>query len=233
MHSAHQEQSSTAPSPTAWPPASLRLFAKDPHHHDQQIHLRVVDDRSIVELGIRNQAEDIFPDPTAPWVFGWVGAAPAEIISFSYASLASLTPKDERTPWELKLACFKGEDLIGTCSLRRIIRDEQVLYDTGSYLFCEFQGQGYGRLMRRMLLHLAFEGFGLKEVESAAQPLNRASVELSRSLGYHMAGHTDDAHECWVINAQAWAQHARDDDPQIIMTGVEGLAEQLHCPSAP
>lgn len=196
------------------------------------MQLRLIDDDSILHLGIRNQAADIFTDPTVPWAFGWLGAAPAEIISFSYSSLASLTPKDERTPWELKLACFKGDDLMGTTSLRRNLCGEMVLYDTGSYLFREFQGQGYGRLMRRMILHLAFEGLGIPFVESIAHPLNAASVELSRSLGYEHAGETPSGQMRWVMRASQWQDQPRTSDPVVTMTGVEGLAAQLRIPAA-
>lgn len=222
-----------ASTPSPWPPAQLGLCAPDPQNHDGVVQLRLVDDRSILHLGVRNQAEDIFADPTAAWAFGWLGAPPAEIISFSYSSLASLTPKDERTPWELKLACFKGDGLMGTTSLRRIVAGEQVRYDTGSYLFREFQGQGYGRLMRRMILHLAFEGLGIPFVESIAHPLNAASVEVSSSLGYEHTGETPSGQMRWVMRASQWQDRPRTSDPAITMTGVEGLAAQLRIPQAP
>ncbi|MHB8393351.1 MAG: GNAT family N-acetyltransferase [Candidatus Dormibacteria bacterium] len=61
-------------------------------------------------------------------------------------------------------------------------------FDTGSWLGREFQGWGFGREMRAAILHLGFAGLGAEEAITGAFTDNRASLGVSRSVGYQPNG---------------------------------------------
>jgi RimJ/RimL family protein N-acetyltransferase len=59
---------------------------------------------------------------------------------------------------------------------------------TGSWILADHRGAGLGREARRAVLSFAFDTLGAQEARSSVHPDNRASLAVSRSLGYHDDG---------------------------------------------
>jgi RimJ/RimL family protein N-acetyltransferase len=60
--------------------------------------------------------------------------------------------------------------------------------NTFSWLTRSYQGRGFGKEMRRAILHLAFDGLGTARAESEAFEDNPASLGVSDALGYRRNG---------------------------------------------
>lgn len=93
---------------------------------------------------------------------------------------ATWTPGD----WTLGLAVFRNGTPIGMQDLGAKNFNVLRKVSSGSWLTQSEQGHGYGKLMRQMMLHFAFEGLGADVAESEAWTENAASIGVSRSVGY-------------------------------------------------
>ena len=100
--------------------------------------------------------------------------------------------------------------------------------ETFSWLGPDVRGRGLGKEMRQAVLHLAFEGLGAREAESAAFIDNHASKRVSEAVGYTPNGvcwdtRRGDAAEMhrWRLTRERWSQGRRDD------IGLVGVAECL------
>ena len=103
--------------------------------------------------------------------------------------------------------------------------------ETGSWLGLRHQGQGLGKEMRSVILHLAFEGLGAVEARSGAFYDNHASLATSRSLGYVANGERlvlrrgkADRMIDVKLDRSTWALQRRDD---IEIEGLEGSLEMF------
>jgi RimJ/RimL family protein N-acetyltransferase len=90
--------------------------------------------------------------------------------------------------------------------------------ETFSWLGPDVRGRGLGKEMRQAVLHLAFEGLGARETESAAFVDNHASNRVSEAVGYTPNGvcwdtRRGDAAEMhrWRLSRERWSQGRRDD----------------------
>jgi RimJ/RimL family protein N-acetyltransferase len=89
---------------------------------------------------------------------------------------------------------------------------------TFSWLSPETRGLGLGKEMRQAVLHLAFDGLGAQQADSAAFVDNHASNSVSQAVGYLPNG-TDwdtrrgDAAEInrWKLTREHWLKARRDD----------------------
>lgn len=89
---------------------------------------------------------------------------------------------------------------------------------TFSWLSPETRGLGLGKEMRQAVLHLAFDGLGARQADSAAFVDNHASNRVSQAVGYLPNG-TDwdtrrgDAAEInrWKLTREHWLKTRRDD----------------------
>lgn len=200
-----------------WPPAGLRLTADD-------MTLTCLDEVAITALA-RDCARpgDVFADPSVPWVFPWLGGPAAGTIAFSLSTLASFGARG----WVLKLwASSRTGDTVGSIDLRHLAGEAVPTVDTGSFVLVRHQGRGYGRLLRRAALQLAF-ALGAERVTSGAHPDNAPSIAVSRGLGYRDCAAppgVDDGHLWFECTPEAFARATRSGDPTVL---IEGLTPQL------
>lgn len=89
---------------------------------------------------------------------------------------------------------------------------------TGSWLGRHHQGRGIGTEMRAAILHLAFAGLEAMRAETGAWEDNRASLGVTRKLGYRPNGDrlmvSDDRSRReleFVLERSRWEESARDD----------------------
>jgi len=85
------------------------------------------------------------------------------------------------------VALYQGK-VVGTQDMRAENFSASRMFSTGSWLRMEFQGIGLGKEMRAAILHLGFAGLGAQEAQSSAFSDNRASLGVSRALGYEENG---------------------------------------------
>lgn len=89
---------------------------------------------------------------------------------------------------------------------------------TFSWLGPSARGRGLGKEMRQAVLHLAFEGLGAREAESAGFTDNLASNRVSESLGYVPNGLSWDTRrgdpaeiQQWRLTRERWSPGRRED----------------------
>jgi RimJ/RimL family protein N-acetyltransferase len=97
--------------------------------------------------------------------------------------------------------------------------------ETFSWLSPDVRGRGVGKEMRQAVLHLAFEGLGARQADTAAFVDNGASNGVSQAVGYlpnglDWATRRGEAAEMnrWRMTRQRWSERRRDD---ITVTGVD------------
>lgn len=100
--------------------------------------------------------------------------------------------------WSLNLVVERDGVIVGTQGL--MAHDFAVLREvsTGSWLGQRYHGQGIGAEMRAAVLALGFAGLGAQHAVSGAHSDNRASLRVSRKLGY-----TDDGIEHHAVRGAA------------------------------
>ncbi|MCP2338332.1 GNAT family N-acetyltransferase [Actinomadura rupiterrae] len=107
--------------------------------------------------------------------------------------------------------------------------------DTFSWLSAESRGQGVGKEMRQAILHLAFEGLGARQADSAAFVDNIASNRVSQALGYEPNGMDWDTRRGdpaelrrWRLTRDQWRRTRRD---VITLKGVAACLPVLGIPT--
>lgn len=119
-----------------------------------------------------------------PFSSGWTDRPGADrarsVVQHHWLRLGNWRPED----WSLNLAVFEGGRPVGSQALaaRRFELVREV--NTASWLGLPHHGQGIGTAMRAAVLHLAFAGLGAEEATSGAFVDNKASLAVSRKLGY-------------------------------------------------
>ena len=163
-----------------WPLVGLRLLTS-------RLELRLPVPEELA--GLADLAAEGVHDPTAmPFSTPWTDQPPADrarsVLQYAWSRLAAWTPDD----WELNLAVFEGDRVLGTQSIsaRRFAVLGQV--ETGSWLGRRYHGRGVGTEMRTAVLHLAFAGLDADEAISSAFDDNPASTGVSTKLGYRDDG---------------------------------------------
>jgi RimJ/RimL family protein N-acetyltransferase len=86
--------------------------------------------------------------------------------------------------WRLTFGVWRGQALIGTQELEGNDFPRLRTVDSASMLAVDERGKGRGKAMRRAVLALAFGGLQAECAISSAWQDNRASLGVSRALGY-------------------------------------------------
>lgn len=173
-------------------------------------------------------AEGVHPPDETPFLAQWTDAPPDEVarrvIQFHWRELGAWTARE----WSLNLSVFCDGVVVGQQSVGA--RDVAVTREvrTGSWLGRRHQGRGIGTEMRAAVLHLAFAGLGVDEAVSGALEHNRASLAVSRRLGYRPDGRRRHSvrgaltveHRLRLTRAD-WEQH------RTVPVTVDGLAPCL------
>ncbi|MHA7180995.1 GNAT family N-acetyltransferase [Arthrobacter sp. MDB2-24] len=130
-----------------------------------------------VLAGVHDPAKMPF---SIPWTDAPRDVLVTETARHQWRVRAGVTAAD----WTLNFAVLHEERVIGVQDLAA--RSFPVLrrVRSGSWLTRSFQGQGFGTEMRAAALQFAFDHLGATSATSEAADWNRASLGVSRRLGY-------------------------------------------------
>ena len=159
-----------------WGPFALRVRCGP-------LEMRAITDDDIpavVELaaaGIHDPAEMPFAQP---WTDVPPDRLPGNTAAYYWSARASFSSRE----WTLDLVVRVDGEIAGVQGFHA--RDYLVLRtgETGSWLGRRFQGRGIGTLMRQAICALLFDRLDAEEISSAAFTDNRASLAVSRKVGY-------------------------------------------------
>ena len=185
------------------------------------LELRLPHEDELVELVRQADASIYERTGFMPFHHNWTGK-PVDSMRHIWRTWADFTPAN----WTLGLVPFIDGEPLGNQSLRATDFPIVRRFDTGSYLLPQAQGRGIGTEMRSAALHLAFEGLGALEAESAAHVDNVASNGVSQKLGYEVTHRQlskfgDERGEIFnlLLRRETWEKNRRDD---IEIIGLEG-----------
>lgn len=152
-----------------------------------RLELRLPTQERLVELG--QLAADGVHDPAEmPFLVPWTDVSPVEraraTMRYRWRTWGSWTPHD----WTLDFVVLLDGVVVGTQDMTG--RDFATLREvaTGSWLGRKYHRQGIGTEMRAAVLHLAFAGLEAQSAVSDAFTDNKASLGVSRKLGYAKDG---------------------------------------------
>lgn len=161
---------------TAFPPFGLRVVCGD-------LVLRLPDDAELLRLADVAVAGVHLPE-RSPFVFPWNVGEPDQVrrnlLQYHWSSRGKVSPD----AWALELAVFRDGEPIGVQSVGATAFGVTRSAGTGSWLGLAHQGQGIGKRMRLMALHLLFHGFDAVDARTEAFDDNPESNGVTRSLGY-------------------------------------------------
>ena len=161
---------------SAFPPFGLRVVCDD-------LKLRLPDDAELLRLADVAVA-GVHPPERSPFVFPWNVGEPDEVrrnlLQYHWSSRGKMSPD----AWALELAVFRDGEPIGVQSVGATGFGVTRSAGTGSWLGLVHHGQGLGKRMRLMVLHLLFHGFGAVDARTEAFDDNPESNGVTRSLGY-------------------------------------------------
>ncbi|MCF4123040.1 GNAT family N-acetyltransferase [Antribacter sp. KLBMP9083] len=196
------------------------------------LELKVPDDADLVALadvaatGVHH-ADAAF---TWPWTRGGPDRVRRNVLEHHW----SLRSCAELNYWRLGLGIYRAERIVGIQSM--VARDFPVLRSatTGSWVGASFHGHGIGTKARHMVLHLAFEGLGAREMVSEADTDNAASNAVSAKLGYELGGERLVARDGkpavrqrWRLTREAWDARPDQLRPDVRLHGVTPVLEHL------
>ncbi|MGC4746209.1 GNAT family N-acetyltransferase [Micromonospora sp. DT201] len=174
-----------------WPVLGMRV-------QTPAVELFVPDGEALVHVA-RLAAQGIYDPqnqylPRTP-VGGWEDVDPPEaerrFLRYYWAAFADWRPDR----WNILLAAKVGSDIVGVQEIGAQDFALTRTVSTGSWVGRQYQGAGHGTAMREAVLHLAFAGLGAERADTAAWTTNRASLGVSRALGYRLNGTTTRAAE--------------------------------------
>jgi RimJ/RimL family protein N-acetyltransferase len=151
------------------------------------LSLRLLRDEDVPEY-TELLRKPIFDRAEAAYMFDWYPVPEEEraknSVSFQWELRSGIVPEH----WHLSLGVWADGTLIGAQDItaKRFARTRTI--GSGSWLTLDAHGKGYGGLMRRMVLALAFDHLGARRAESEAEVSNVASFAVSRSCGYQPNG---------------------------------------------
>lgn len=127
-----------------------------------------------------------------PFVTPWTDLESPELeqsaLKFWWGCRSNFSAED----WNLAFVATLDGEPIGSQSLGAESFPLMRTGATGSWLGLPFQGQGYGKEMRRGVLELAFAHMGADVVTSSAFVDNISSQRVSEAVGYQPNGMTYD-----------------------------------------
>jgi RimJ/RimL family protein N-acetyltransferase len=165
---------------TAWPLFALELRSPN-------LRLRVVRDEDLP--GLLDAVEAGIHDPSVmPFGVPWTDAEPGELrrsfAQYQWGKRSRVRPGS----WDLSLTVLLDGKPIGVQDVSATDLGVLKTVTTGSWLTRAHQGLGIGKEMRAAILLFAFDHLGAEVAESSAATWNRASLGVSRALGYEDNG---------------------------------------------
>ncbi|MDP9026160.1 MAG: GNAT family N-acetyltransferase [Actinomycetota bacterium] len=164
----------------AWPLFALELRSPN-------LRLRVVRDDDLPGLLAAVRA-GIHDPAVMPFAVPWTDAEPDDLrrsfVQYQWAKRSTV-----RTgTWDLSMTVLLQDTPIGIQDISASELRTRRTVTTGSWLTRAQQGLGIGKEMRAATLMFAFDHLGAEVAESSAATWNRASLGVSRALGYENNG---------------------------------------------
>jgi len=207
-----------------WPMFGLQITTP-------QLTLRVPGDDELAEVmdlvqrGVHDPAWMPF---TTPWTDLESPELERSALQYWWRSRALFSP----VGWDLLFVVAHQGIIIGTQNLTSTDFPTVRVAETGSWLGLDYQGQGFGKEMRRAVLHLAFEYLGAQAIVSTAFADNASSQGVSLAVGYEENGRAfarrrDERDELirYRITRDRW--HETRTDMPITVTGFAACAEMF------
>ena len=135
-------------------------------------------------------ADDIHSPGASPFMGSWSIDKPEvrarSILQFQWWSRATVSPDK----WQLPFAVVIDDEVAGVQDAFAENFHQTRVAKTGSWLNRKFQGQGFGTVARRAILHFLFEGLGAVIAQTEAFESSAASRCVTEKLGYQPDGET-------------------------------------------
>ena len=164
----------------AWPVFALEFRSPN-------LRLRVVRDEDLVGLLAAVNA-GIHDPEVMPFGVPWTDAKPEQLrrsfVQYQWGKRARVRPGS----WDLSFVVLLDDIPVGIQDISATDLSTRKTVTTGSWLTRSQQGLGLGKEMRAATLMFAFDHLGAEVAESSAATWNRASLGVSRSLGYELNG---------------------------------------------
>ena len=196
------------------------------------IELRYPDDETaaaLADLALAGIHDPSWMPFGHPWTDGEPDVVGRGSMQHHWKARGSLAP----AKWDLPFAVFSGGELAGVQGLHARNFPRLGSVETGSWLGRPFQGQGIGKQMRRLALHLIFEGLGAVEATSGAWEDNTPSLAVSRALGYQNNGdgwdlrRNEPARMMRLRMDRAGWETARADGSDVVVAGLDACLPLL------
>jgi RimJ/RimL family protein N-acetyltransferase len=174
---------------SVWPLFGLTLATP-------RLELRPIQDHEIpaavaaAQSGIHEPGRNPF---STPWTALSDDELGPNMARWYWRCRAECTPES----WTLLLGVWHGNELIGCQDIGAKDFAALKTVSTGSWLKQSVQGRGFGKEMRAAVVLYAFDWLGTEVAESEAADWNKASLGVSRSLGYEFNG----------VTRKAWGTH--------------------------
>ena len=203
-----------------WPVFGLKVSTP-------RLTLRPVDPELAYDLA--NLAAQGIHDPAVmPFYNAWTDVPSPELERGTIRHFFRLWAAMEPDHWDLPLAVFEGETLVGVQALESHDFPALRNFSTGSWLGRRFQGRGIGKEMRAAALHLGFAGLGAVRANTDAYTDNPSSQGVTRALGYRPNGSRWELSRGkpaeylrFTLERADWEARRRDD------ITIEGLGDEL------
>lgn len=152
-----------------------------------RLQLRLPDLELLDELASL-AAEGIHPPETMPFGVPWTDQPSPRLeratVQWNLLQMATWRPES----WSFNPVVIHAGRVVGTQGISATDFAVTRSFRTGSWLGRAHQGRGLGREMRAAILEFGFALLGALVALSAAFHDNRASLEVSRALGYEENG---------------------------------------------
>nr|WP_255568534.1 GNAT family protein [Corynebacterium mendelii] len=129
----------------------------------------------------------LWDDPDVPYFFPWFRAFATDPEGQAHKSLERIAScVDELNPdiWDVPLLVRYRGHIIGKQDIRALKFARTRTISTASMLDLRYQGRGFGKLMRRAVLIVAFDHLGAQRAYTGAHQENMASRGVSLACGY-------------------------------------------------
>lgn len=203
-----------------WPFDGLSI-----RHEDFELRLPEPHElRELASLASRGVHDPDFMPFTYPWTDQEPAGVARSVMQYFWATQGAITPAS----WVLSLTFFKSGEVIGTGGLTANNFATLRTIETGSWIGLDFQGQGFGTVMRSMLVAFGLQHLQANQMTSAAIEQNTPSNAVSAKMGYRENGYDlvksrgkTDRLVRYVLTHESWEKLEPHLRPEIEVTGVE------------
>ena len=168
-----------------WPLYDLRLSTRDRKLGD--VVLRMPEEAELPAF-VAIASRGVHPPDEMPFSIPWTDVPSPQRERESYQFYMGTRANWSVDGWTLTLGVWVNGEPAGFQDLRAQGFTKFRTVATGSWLGRSFQGRGIGRLMRQVVVALAFDHLGAEIAETEAFLDNPASNRVSLAVGYRPNG---------------------------------------------